>query len=287
MNVEGITALVAAGAAVLGVGGAVLVGRWQLRAAVSAAQETARAGIVQAEATYRAALDAARATGNEAHAQWLRSSRRDAYAAFLLAAGRALEVAGHLADDARVNKVPPNQRDARTAELDAQISQLQNAAVIISLEGPDDVALHADGIADAALAVCYSAGEQFACRVAWHDLKALVSEDDCPEPIKRYYWAAVQLHAVREYGSGDVWRREEADRSDAVNAACQALQASRIGLPQGLWKVADQVDDYVGGTDETLAWDRSEMVARCQSRRTQFIDAARTILGPPEAVANP
>lgn len=51
MDQEGIGAVAAAAVAALGVPAAVLVGRWQMRAALRAAEETGRAGIAQAEST--------------------------------------------------------------------------------------------------------------------------------------------------------------------------------------------------------------------------------------------
>ncbi|MFE5028081.1 hypothetical protein ACFRAO_33420 [Streptomyces sp. NPDC056656] len=88
MDLEGIGAIAAAAVAALGVPAAVLVGRWQMRAALRAAEETGRAGIAQAESTYRAALDAVRTEADAAHQQWRRGIRRDAYAGFLLAMTR-------------------------------------------------------------------------------------------------------------------------------------------------------------------------------------------------------
>ncbi|WP_121749964.1 hypothetical protein [Streptomyces sp. E2N166] len=150
MNPETISTLVAAGVAVIGIPTALAVGRWQLRGALRAADATARAGIAQAEAAsevgiaqaeaaYRAALDAVRAAGTETHTQWLGDVRRQAYAAFLLACNEVTDVARRLKGDTVNRKIPADQRDARRQELAAAIAQMENTALIVALEGPEDV----------------------------------------------------------------------------------------------------------------------------------------------------
>ncbi|MFF6642293.1 hypothetical protein ACFY83_34365 [Streptomyces althioticus] len=147
MNVEGIAALVAA--AVLGVGGAIWVGRLQLKGALSAADATARTGLAQAEAAYRAALDAVRASGTEAHTQWLRDVRRQAYSAFLLACSEVTDIATRLEMDTQRGKIPADQRDTRREELAAAIARLENSVMIVALEGPEDVSEQAELLASA------------------------------------------------------------------------------------------------------------------------------------------
>lgn len=270
MDLAGIGAVAAAAVAAVGIPAAVLVGRWQ-----------ARAGIAQAEASYRAALDAVRASGGEAHAQWLRSTRREAYAALLLAAGRTLDVARLLVEDATANKIPPDQRNARTAEFEAQISQLQNAGIIVSLEGPDDVARHTNSMVGAVIGASYLAKALFERRVAWHDVIALTREDDCPREVQALYSASVNLNYVRsQAGVGSLLGRDDADLPEDVAAARRALQACRNALPSAFWGLAAEMEKSAGGEDETATNNRRNLIAGFEQSRDQFINAARTVLRP-------
>ncbi|WP_189764221.1 hypothetical protein [Streptomyces xanthochromogenes] len=92
MDLEGIGAVAAASVAGIGIPAAVLVGRWQMKAALRTADATTRAGQPQAQAAYRAALDAVRAQANATHVQQRRAHRREAYASFLLAAQHVREL---------------------------------------------------------------------------------------------------------------------------------------------------------------------------------------------------
>lgn len=268
MKPETIAALVAAGAAVLGVGGALFVGRWQLRGALRTA-----------ESNYQAALDAARASGNEAHQQWLRSTRREAYAAFLLAASRLFEAAQLLSDDAGANKIPADQRDARIAEVDVQVSQLENASVIVSLEGPDDLARNAD-LTTAALS---EVGRvvQFQCKMAlaWHDMQAMASEDDCAPPIRDYYRLAVDLNNVRPHNAGSILLMAASDLPDNVASARAALWLQRQSLPPELRELAGLVEDYAAGSWDDLNNRRNDRIFVFHQLRSEFINGARAVLG--------
>lgn len=53
MDLQGIGAIAAAAVTAVGIPAALLVGRWQTRAAIRNAEETGRSGIAQAEATYK------------------------------------------------------------------------------------------------------------------------------------------------------------------------------------------------------------------------------------------
>ncbi|MEW2561375.1 hypothetical protein [Streptomyces griseorubiginosus] len=137
MDLEGIGAIAAATVAALGVPAAVLVGRWQMRAALRAAEETGRAGIAQAESTYKAALDAVRTEADAAHLQWRRGIRRDAYAGFLLAMTRCVQAAEALP---RERLETPQTLNAAVAELTQAKNDLSTALWVVKLEGPPTVA---------------------------------------------------------------------------------------------------------------------------------------------------
>ncbi|SNX62312.1 hypothetical protein SAMN06272735_4083 [Streptomyces sp. TLI_55] len=137
MDLVGIGAISAAAVAALGVPAAVLVGRWQMRGALRAAEETGRAGIAQAESTYRAALDAVRTEADAAHLQWRRGIRRDAYAGFLLAMTRCVQAAEALP---RGLLETSQVLSAAEDELTRAKNDLSAALWVVKLEGPPDVA---------------------------------------------------------------------------------------------------------------------------------------------------
>lgn len=142
MDLAGVGAISAAAVAALGVPAAVLVGRWQRRGALRAAEETGRAGIAQAQSTYKAALDAVRTEAEAAHLQWRRGIRRDAYAGFLLAMTRCVQAAeavptGQLADTS--GDLSAAERELATAKND-----LTASLWVVKLEGPPAVARSAE-----------------------------------------------------------------------------------------------------------------------------------------------
>lgn len=143
MDLEGVGAVSAAAVAALGLPAAVVVGRWQMRGALRAAEETGRAGIAQAESTYRAALDAVRTEADAAHLQWRRGIRRDAYAGFLLSMTRCVQAAEAL----------PRGRLEESQVLSAAedaVTQAKNdlsaALWVVKLEGPPVVADSAENV---------------------------------------------------------------------------------------------------------------------------------------------
>ncbi|MFF7789941.1 hypothetical protein [Streptomyces sp. NPDC007991] len=137
MDLEGIGAMSAAAVAALGVPAAVLVGRWQMRGALRAAEETGRAGIAQAESTYRAALDAVRTEADAAHQQWRRGIRRDANAGFLLAMTRCVQAAETLP---RGRLETSQVLSAAEDELIRAKNDLSAALWVVKLEGPPHIA---------------------------------------------------------------------------------------------------------------------------------------------------
>ncbi|MFG3363546.1 hypothetical protein ACGF0K_01035 [Streptomyces sp. NPDC048156] len=169
MDLEGIGALAAAGVAAIGIPAALLVGRWQTRAALRAAEETGRAGIAQAEATYRAAIDAVRAESSAAHAQWRRGVQRDAYAAFLLAAHQVTDAAERLEGDSDISVIAEST-EAREADLANARTGLPTALLVVTLEGPAVVADAAQRMHMYARAIANVHERQAAIGRAWRTL---------------------------------------------------------------------------------------------------------------------
>ncbi|MGI5413818.1 hypothetical protein ACQEV9_44320 [Streptomyces chartreusis] len=141
MDLEGIGAVAAAGAALFGVPVAFWVGHRQVKAAVQTA-----------EATYRAALDGVRAQGFNEQAQWRRSVRRDAYASMLQT---ALEYREH-ADKVYWQALRgPSDIPAVMQDADPLRAVMSHKALVVSLEGPDEMSDTAHSLVVAADAVMY------------------------------------------------------------------------------------------------------------------------------------
>ncbi|MDX3645970.1 hypothetical protein [Streptomyces sp. MB09-02B] len=151
MDLEGIGAVSAAGVALLGIGGALLVGRWQMRGALRQAEETTRAGLKQAEATYRAALDAVHAESSAAFLQWRRGMQREAAHALLLACDQVDAAGDRLKEAARVD---PHSLSHAQGEIDLAdaMHTLRSATFAVELEGPQPVYLEAVRYSKSAIA---------------------------------------------------------------------------------------------------------------------------------------
>ncbi|MFD3992443.1 hypothetical protein [Streptomyces sp. NPDC058583] len=175
MDLEGIGTLTAAGVAVVGVPATILIGRWQMRAALRSAEATSEAGLAQAEAAYRAALDSVRAQANAGHLQWRRGIQREAYAAFLLAAHRVQEVGERFAAESEQDLSAESVRAGRAA-LDDALAALKAAQTIIELEGPDEVAAPAAAMTDASTMMGYCLGRQATYERAWGKLGRLADD---------------------------------------------------------------------------------------------------------------
>ncbi|MFB7272907.1 hypothetical protein [Streptomyces sp. NPDC056244] len=94
------------------------------RAQVSGARTQADAMLEQAQATYRAALDQAHSAERAAHEQWQRTQRREAYAGFLSAMDKVVEVC--------------SEPTLATAEHMAQATRiLGSACAMVELEGSE------------------------------------------------------------------------------------------------------------------------------------------------------
>ncbi|MEV6194795.1 hypothetical protein AB0M19_20650 [Streptomyces sp. NPDC051920] len=115
MQIEAISALTAAGAAILGVPTALVVGMRQARAAREAAEHAAQA----------------------ASAQWRNNNRRDAAVAFIMAVEQALELAREIRPSSTVLDLEPGK----------QLRQdLRKALAVVQLEGPQSIAQQAEAV---------------------------------------------------------------------------------------------------------------------------------------------
>ncbi|MFF7337416.1 hypothetical protein ACFZAT_08745 [Streptomyces sp. NPDC008163] len=146
MDLQGVGAIAAAAVAAVSVPAAIVVGRWQLRAALRAAEEAGRAGLAQAEATYRAALDAVRAEASHTQTQWRRGIQREAFVSHLLAARKAAETAKRM-NESYVNKtVSIEETERLRVELWSARTAVRNTSLIVSLEAPGELATASERI---------------------------------------------------------------------------------------------------------------------------------------------
>ncbi|WP_406321866.1 hypothetical protein [Streptomyces sp. NBC_00519] len=146
MDLQGAGAVAAAIVAAVGIPTALVVGRWQMKAAIHTAEETSRTGIAQADASYRAALDAVRAEAANAHSQWRRGLRRDAYAALLLTAHQVRTAGLLLTSGSIEDRVSRGVLTAQRAALAEARITTQEAALVVALEGPEQPAVKAEAL---------------------------------------------------------------------------------------------------------------------------------------------
>lgn len=176
MDLQGIGALVAAAVAAIGIPTALLVGRWQMHAAVRAAEETGRAGTAQAEATYRAALDAVRAETSAAHAQWRRSVQREAYASFLLAADEVDRTSLSLLNGAKAGATEENLKELFN-ELNSAQTDLHSAHLIVSLEGPERIEETANTLEECIFQMVLLREDFARAKTAWNRIECMMESN--------------------------------------------------------------------------------------------------------------
>ncbi|UUU44070.1 hypothetical protein [Streptomyces sp. NBC_00162] len=126
MDLPGISSAAAVGVALLAIPVNVLVVRWQVRAAMKAADSTLRAGLAQADGAYRSALEQSRS----AHEQWRRGIREDTWSAYLLATTRYGDAAASLYE------ATDDQVTAGEEKLDAAAEVFQETFLRVELGGP-------------------------------------------------------------------------------------------------------------------------------------------------------
>jgi hypothetical protein len=164
MDLQGVGAVAAAAVAVIGVPASLVIGRWQLRAALQSARSAHQVGLAQAEATYGAALDAVRAQSDSVHDHWRRGVRREAWSSFLLASEEVTALAIEM-----LNGVATGGEGWDAARRD-----LKRALVVLELEGP--------------LAVIEAAAELMAC---CEELVSLATDDGFGARTWRSFYSAL------------------------------------------------------------------------------------------------
>jgi hypothetical protein len=158
MDLEGVGAVGGAVVAALAVVGSLITGAWSTRGALA-----------QADATHKAALEASANNDKQAH----RSTRRDAYGAFLLESTQLYRKSQAL--------LVVNFRDfsdliAVCADLDRRSDELDAKLVVVQLEGPDSVAEAARDLSSAVIRVSDGRQEYASVRRAQEKLNALMSD---------------------------------------------------------------------------------------------------------------
>lgn len=113
MNLEAIAALTAAAAATIAVPASLLVGRW----------------------TTRAAQEAAKRAEDAQRAQWVRSTRREAYAAFMVSAMELRQIAEDLSLEKQA--ISREEFDTQANEFRDALRRNAIALAVVRLEGPE------------------------------------------------------------------------------------------------------------------------------------------------------
>lgn len=228
MDLQGIAALSAAGVALIGIPATVVIGRWQMKAALRTAEATSEAGMAQAESSYRAALDAVRAETYATHMQWRRDIQREAYASFLLSVHRVAEVSERFSVD-NAEELPPESIRAGKTAIDDALSALNAAQTIVELEGPDAVAAPAAGMTNAAKVMAMDLGDQAVFERAQGKLHML--HDGPPimhDPAERLIQALFHLrslHSASPSDSADL-NEHEAHEIRAVKRSCREARSA-------------------------------------------------------------
>lgn len=231
MDLEGIAALSAAGVALIGVPTTVIIGRWQMKAALRTAEATSEAGLAQAESSYRAALDAVRAETYAAHMQWRRGIQREAYASFLLAAHRVVETGERFVED-NAQPLPQERIESGKVAIDDALAALKAAQTIIELEGPDEVAAPAAGMTNAADLMATYLGYQATFERAQGKLHRML--DDQPQPVRasaeRLISTLSNLRLLRSTVPSDSSEWDE-DETRETRAAVRSCREAGNALP--------------------------------------------------------
>jgi hypothetical protein len=259
MDLQGVGAVGGAGVAAVGVVGAVLVGRWNLRAV----NRTAQAGLAQADATYRAALDVVKKQGTQAHQQWQRGVQRETYAAYLQSVLALTEHAEATMGTAPLDWSGFLQRmsDSRALEAD-----LRHKLLLVKLEEPEEVSTVAQDLHDCVRLHADTLANNF----RWWHAESLVNAQRGSRPEE---WRRIQrlLPEARE-----LWptlnTSEPQDRVMAVISELRALLTT-VGIP------VDQLPALCRPTDlQATASTRRDLDARVD----HFLAAARSAVNPAE-----
>lgn len=225
MDLQGVGAITASAVAAISVPVAVLVGRWQMRGTIQAA-----------EASYQAALD----TASAAQAQWRRGVQREAYSGFLLAMAQIASAIDRDRDDDRpMLETPAELKSA----LNAGLTALDSAHSIVLLEGPSTVADAATEAKEASIKFAYKAETQALGRHVFSylrrqhpgDRSALLPEADGPDAgPESSDWKALGdatfdlAGATGQFRGGDTTREAFEAHESAFVSALRKLPHSEL-----------------------------------------------------------
>ncbi|MGW2393960.1 hypothetical protein ACWCYK_31380 [Streptomyces lydicamycinicus] len=285
MDLEGVGAIAAALVAAVGIPATVLVGRWQMRAALRSADATSQAGLAQAQATYQAALEQAVTQSTAAHAQWRRGIRRDVWSAFLLAIEDAVS-AGHSA------------LTGASEDLIAARRTVKTSVVVLELEGPPQVV----SAAKALRRTCNDylelvEGDLVASRT-WHALQAAADDeranliDDTATPVHNAHSALSTLTTLMGGlrasvgGQPGPWGFDPDNEPEAAHerieraymsaadalAACPSITGSQARI---------LLQDAAHGGRFEMARQQDDHLRFLEDARTTFLDAAHQYLEAP------
>ncbi|WP_445280181.1 hypothetical protein [Streptomyces sp. DSM 118148] len=282
MDLQGIGALAASGVAAVGIPAALLVGRWQMRAAIRTAEETGRAGIAQAEATYRAALDAVRAEAGNAHAQWHRGLRRDAYSELLLAAHRVRTAAVLLTSgspEERIERIESGELATHRATLRETEDSLTAAWLVVTLEGPRQAAATAGDLVSACQAFAASHKHDVIVEEAQHSLRSANQASLMPgHPLSEFISTVEELRQLVI---------ENFDHEELMRELLQAEQNSPVNvLRNRAYELLNQIPDLRGpgltmlthGITTLDVNDYDEIASRLNRAQSFFLAAAQSAL---------
>ncbi|MEU8783998.1 hypothetical protein [Streptomyces sp. NPDC048637] len=281
MDLEGIGALSAAGVALIGIPATMLVGRWQLKAALRAAEASNEVGMAQADSAYRAALDAVRAEANAAHIQWQRGVQREVYASFLLAAHRPREVGERFAADSEEELSAERIAAAKTAADDV-LAALKAAQTIIELEGPDDVAAPAAVMTNAAQTMAMRLRQEAVFTRAWGKLSRLTEHQSEAVNSSAQRLMRTLSHLRLSHRSTTSSMLAEADENETheARAARQSCHDAWSDLTPGALD-EEEFDALVAGHSRlppTFSHQYVEAAHEFDEAEVQFVRAARTQL---------
>lgn len=273
MDLAGIGAVAAPVVALLAIPATVFAVRWQVKAALRAAEATHQAGLAQAEATYRAAVDTSRAV----HDQWRISLRRDAYAAFLSVLGKA----AHAADDFDGNSAQ-SVVDCSTSLLD-WVGEIRDALAVVELEGPGETSAAASAGADRfsdwqrTMARC---GDYLSALAFLEELRARESDSPAGDgPATNALTALQRLQELqRERPSGgapSAELRAAQQRLGHALGVCPGIPPAHAAALIGSLRPAGQ-----GTYDARLLTRIAERRQAFWRARTEFLAAAHTALAP-------
>ncbi|MFF2940167.1 hypothetical protein ACFVSQ_10025 [Streptomyces niveus] len=245
MEIETIAAFAAAGVAAVAVPATLLVGRWQLRTGLRAAEATARAGIAQAEATYRAALDGVKAQASATQIQWRRGVQRESYAAFLLATHQVVEVSDRLARDVHAQVVDEASAAVLAAEVRQAEASLRAAMLVVTLEGPDTVAEAAEMITNSAFILAGGCERAVARQLVTRKLDRMTETSGGGTDAVRCGHAQQLRNALAQLGS-TIYPVPDymnpAARTPAVSAAIEVVDAALARLPTGTFTAFERIE---------------------------------------------